>query len=99
MLNDPCKILWRKRQTVHKRKQKYFYFLISPQNTLWRANQTKTKIQSYTVYKLPHKVIMKVKNEAQYPSKALLVLCGPTRARKLQQEESLRKEWVDNPAA
>jgi len=42
---------------------------------------------------------MKVENEAQYPSKALLVLCGPTRARRLQQEESLRKEWVDNPAA
>jgi len=34
----PAKYFEEKRQTVHKREQKYFYSLISPQNTLWRAN-------------------------------------------------------------
>ena len=30
--------LKKKRQTIHKREQKYFYSLVSPQNTLRRAN-------------------------------------------------------------
>ena len=34
----PAKYFERRCQIIHKRKQKHFYSLISPQNTFWRAN-------------------------------------------------------------
>ena len=70
----PAKYFEEKRQTVHKREQKYFYSLISPQNTLWRANQTNTKdakLKEYTSYLtiFDHE---RLKNVAQCPSKDFL---------------------------
>ena len=49
--------------------------------------------------RLPYKEACNVQKSHQKFLQRLLVLSGPTRARILQQEESLRKEWVDNPAA